>query len=97
MSQNYNNFRVVSYDQAHGSIELAWYDDTQPGPIGDQSLGLLNHFVPIELETENWTKAQLLTFLLPERPQGIPDLPNWLTREADRTRLDTTPRAKIIT
>ncbi len=97
MSQNYNNFRVINYNQAKGEAEVAWYDDTQPGPISDQILGLINHQMPIELETENWTKAQLLTFLLPERPQNIPDFPSWLIDEAEHTRIDFFPIGKIIT
>ncbi len=97
MSQDYNNFRIINYNQASGDVEVAWYDDTQPGPIENQRLGLLNHQMPIELETETWTKGQLLTFLLPERPQGIPDFPSWLTDEAEHTRVDFHPVGKIIT
>lgn len=96
MSQNYNNFRVINYDQSAGTVEVAWYDDTQPGPIGNQILGLLNHKLPIELETENWDKATLLTYLLPERPQGIPAIPEWVKSEADHTRIDFFPKGRII-
>lgn len=96
MSQNYNNFRIINYNPSSGNVEVAWYDDTVGGPIEDQLLGLLNHQMPIELETETWTKAQLLTYLLPERPQGIPEFPSWLTDEAEHTRIDFYPIGKIV-
>lgn len=83
MAQVYNNFRVLDYDIARGEMVLGWYDDTQP--IADQFILSLNHKIPLEAETNNWTRAEYLAWFIQE-VEDVADVPQWARDEAKVTR-----------
>jgi hypothetical protein len=88
--QIYDTFRIISYDQGMGQVEVAWYD-TNGGPIRGQTVAMLTHRLPLELETLSMDKAALVAYLLPEAPASVPTIPQWVINEAERTNLRWSP------
>ncbi len=101
MAQVYNNFRVVDYEISTGHIAVVWYDDTRDGggqlvtPIRQQYLLRRAHKIPIEAEQNNWTRADLLQFLLLEI-EDVADIPQWAIDEAGKTRAEERYTVEII-
>lgn len=94
--QIYNNFRVLAYDKDSGHMELAWYDDQSP--IAGQTILRRNHLMPPELETESWTKAQVLAYILARgEVQDVPDIPQWAIDEAEDTYGEMVFKVRIRT
>ena len=91
--QIYNNFRAYDYDIATGTVELAWYDDTQP--LTGQRLLRRNHKIPVEAEQNTWTHAQYLAYWLLE-VEDIADVPQFLQDEANSTRIELVSLAQVV-
>jgi hypothetical protein len=83
MAQIYNQFRINSYDEATGQVTLIWYDDQSP--IGGQTILERGHKIPLEAETNNWTRTQLLAWWVNE-VEDIADISQWMKDEANATR-----------
>ncbi len=81
--QIYNEFKVVSTEASNGQVELVWYDDTRDGqgqlvtPINQQYVLHRAHRIPMESETENWTREQVKQFWLANEVEDIYDIPQW--------------------
>jgi hypothetical protein len=83
MAQNYNNFRVLNYDESKGEVELAWYDDNFP--FVGQRVHVEGHKIPEEAETNTWDRAQYLAYWV-QQIATMYDIPQFLKDEADHTR-----------
>lgn len=85
MAQNYNEMRVVGYDEGQGSLDLVWYD-ADGGPVRKQTILRRSHMIPMEAETGNWTREQLKQHFLLE-VEDVADVPNWAKDEGDSSEV----------
>lgn len=81
--RTYNNFRVLAYDVPSGEVTLAWYDDQQP--YQGQLLLRSAHRIPVEAETNNWTREEFRLWWLNEINEQVADIPQFMKDEAHAT------------
>ena len=95
MTQKYNQFRILNYDLSNGSVEVFWYDE-DAGPINEQQIYLINHSLPIEVETANMDRETLYKYLIIEAPRTVPVMPEWIKEEAKNTSIDWQQTKNIV-
>lgn len=97
--QIYNNFKVVGIDKATGQVDVVWFDDTRDAnnqrvtPIAQQHVLLLSHKVPMESETEGWTREQVRQFWVTQ-VQDVYDIPQWADDEVGTFVIDHNVRVR---
>ena len=85
MAKIYNDGRVFAYNAELGNLEIAWFDNAVP--VNQREYMLRNHKIPIEAETNNWTRQQLIDFYLSTEVEDIADIPAWAEQEVEDTLL----------